>query len=186
METSPLHLAFDDGELIQAFSNVQWDVGLGPASGSPELEVWPFWQSEGDRLDVMCEGSRLSPINLTVIQTAEALMRHELRWFSWVSVCDLHYAHRELTALRAAGFTVNRVWRPSVPGPNASDRQRNAWLGASVTKRYVWRYLMAACMVWRPVRDMGPHHARSVGCTAGLLRHLADHGVLLRRYARVS
>ena len=30
------------------------------------------------------------------------------------------------------------TWRPAVPGPNATDIQRSAWLEGSSTKRYVW------------------------------------------------
>ena len=56
--------------------------------------------------------------------------------------------HSELTALGEAGFAVNGVWRPAVPGPHTIDVQRHAWLEGSSTKRYVWRYVMAAGIVW--------------------------------------
>ena len=69
----------------------------------------------------------------------------------WVSLCDNRFEHGELTTVGAAGFPINGMWRLAVPGPNASDGQQRAWLEATPTKRYAWRFLMAAAMVWRSV-----------------------------------
>ena len=93
----------------------------------------------------------LTSAQLQVIRAAEALVWHELGYLGWVSLCDTRYEHGELTANGAAGFPINGMWRPAVPGPNASEGQRRAWLEATPTKRYAWRYLMAAGMVWRSV-----------------------------------
>ena len=91
-------------------------------------------------------------------------MRHELGYLGWVLLCDPRHEYGELTALEAAGFPINGVWRPAVPGPNSSDGQRGAWLEASVTKHYAWRYMMAACMVWRTLFVTRIQRARRPYC----------------------
>ena len=155
---APPQLTFEDSEITRIFSFQRRDVGLGPVwfgwAGSQyavEPEPWPAGQTEGERLKAMQEAASLTPAQLLLIRTAEALTRHELVWLGWVSVCDPRFKHDELTTLGAAGFPINGMWRPAVPGPNASNRQRRAWLEATTSKRYAWKFLMAACMVWRTV-----------------------------------
>ena len=75
-------------------------------------------------------------MHLQGICAVEALVQHKLGWGSWVSLCDIQFEHSEMTTVGTAGFPINRMWRPAVLGPNASDGQRCAWLEATPTKRY--------------------------------------------------
>ena len=112
VSTSPPHLTFEDPEVVRIFTDRRRDVGLGPASVEPE--PWPLGQTEGDRHDSMRAEAGLTSAHLQVIRTADALVRHELGYLGWVSLCDPRYKHGELTALGAAGFPTNGIWRPAV------------------------------------------------------------------------
>ena len=123
VSAAPPQLTFEDAELTRIFSLHRRDVGLGPVDVEPE--PWPAGQTEGERLKAMQEAAGLTSAQLLLICVAEALTRHELVWLGWVSVCDPRFEHDELTTLGAARFPINGMWRPAIPGLNASNRQRH-------------------------------------------------------------